>query len=85
MPNISHDDLEEAKSLLFDARNLIDALRLAAKDLKDDQGNHGLVIRSVAAFAMEKIDDVTGGAVFDPPPTPRDIAKAKVALGMDTA
>jgi hypothetical protein len=62
---------------LFDARNLVEAIQMTAENLEDDQRE---VIQTLTRLAMEKIDDVAGGAVLDPPATEKEMAQARAYI-----
>ena len=64
------EEIQNAKETLFDARNLVEAIRLIADNMLDDPDNDlGLVIQTTARVAIEKIDEVTGGEILDPRPS----------------
>jgi hypothetical protein len=71
--------LPETRDKLFDARNIVTGIQLTAENMDDDD-TLKLVIQSMAKVAVEKIDAVTGGAVFDPPVTEKQMAKARKYL-----
>jgi hypothetical protein len=77
MTSIAKADLDKARDILFDARNLVDAIRRIAENMKDTEDDLDFVIQTVARIAMGKIDDVTGG-VLDPPATEKEIAGARI-------
>jgi hypothetical protein len=71
---------DETRNLLFEAQNIVKAIGLAAENLSDDNDEFKFVIQSLAKVAAEKIDEVAGGAVLDPPVTKRQVAKARAYM-----
>jgi hypothetical protein len=70
-------DLQKTREILWDARNLIEAIQMAAERLEDNQRE---VMQTLARIAMEKIDDVAGGSILDPPATEKDMARARAYI-----
>ena len=71
--------IEKTREKLFDVRNLIEGIRFVAEAM-DDCDELKLVIQTAARIAVEKVDEVTGGVVFDPPWTERQIARKRAEL-----
>ena len=83
-------DLSDTVDLLYDARNLVDALRLVVHVDEDPRSRHQSesvradhrrhIIESMAGVAVGKIDAALGGAFLDPPISEARIAKAKAYM-----
>lgn len=71
--------LIETRDQLFDARYLIEGLRLVAENMRD-QDEMKCLIQSLAKVAVEKIDAVMGGAILDLPATKKQVARARAYL-----
>jgi hypothetical protein len=72
----SKEEIDNAIWTLFDARNLVEAIRMIGENIQDTHDDLSFVIQTTARIAMEKIDEVTGGAVLDPPTTEKQRARA---------
>jgi hypothetical protein len=81
MTSITKADLDKARDTLWDAGNLVEAIRRIAENMEDRGGDLDFVIQTVARIAKEKIHEVAGGVVLSPPPTKREIARATALLG----
>jgi hypothetical protein len=81
MTRITKADLDKARDTLWDAGNLVEAIRRIAENMEDRGGDLDFVIQTVARIAKEKINEVAGGVVLSPPPTKREIARATALLG----
>jgi hypothetical protein len=77
MTRVTKADLDKANDALFDARNLIGAIQMAAENIKDENRE---IIQTLTRLAVEKIDDVLVEGVFDSPPTKKEMAMARAFL-----
>ena len=71
--------LSETRDKLFDARYLIEGMRLAVENMSDEDEMKCL-IQSLAKVAVEKIDAAMGSAILDPPATKREMDRARAYM-----
>jgi hypothetical protein len=78
------EEIQDAKETLFDARNLVEAIRMIAAENMDDDDDLQHVIQTAARIAVEKIDEVTGGGILDTDPTDNQVAATLARLKAST-
>jgi hypothetical protein len=75
---------DEVLNLLYEARDFVEALRLASESMSDGDELKS-VIETVTKAAVQKIDAATNSAALDPPITKRQVAKARAYLEREGA